>query len=100
MRPNAITVFLGLAILEVAGCHPILVGTFILFLCLNVLQTEKRNTNAILNGDGALAIVSDAFSDNILTAAGPLGIAVRVGSSVRKRSAPLPDANKRGRNLE
>ncbi|KAF7926937.1 uncharacterized protein EAE98_006321 [Botrytis deweyae] len=71
MRPYAIAILLVLAILEVAGCHPI----------LNPIA--PGSTNAIFNRDGTPAIVSDALGDNILTAAGPLGIAVRVGSPIR-----------------
>ncbi|KAF7929074.1 hypothetical protein BELL_1078g00030 [Botrytis elliptica] len=83
MRPYDIAIFLGLAVLEVAGCHPILVGTFILF---NPIAPDS--TNAILNRDDTPAFVSDALGDKILTAAGLLGIAVRVGSPIHNSSPP------------
>ncbi|ATZ58463.1 hypothetical protein BCIN_16g02400 [Botrytis cinerea B05.10] len=38
MRPNAIIVSLGLAVLQAEGYHPILVGFLFLFHSLNMIQ--------------------------------------------------------------
>ncbi|KAF5871353.1 uncharacterized protein Bfra_007868 [Botrytis fragariae] len=90
MRPNAITIFLGLAILEAAGCHPIL------------KPTANNSTNAILNRDGTPAIVSGAPVDTISAVADLLGVAVGKLSPIQKPTimtmttiTMIPGSNKR-----
>ncbi|TGO49128.1 hypothetical protein BCON_0220g00140 [Botryotinia convoluta] len=83
MRPNAITVFLGLVLLEVVGCHPILNSVVI------------DSTNKILNRDLAPVVISGAPVNTILAAVGSLDTAVRDGSPICKRSELLFNYNKR-----
>ncbi|KAF7944205.1 hypothetical protein EAE96_010607 [Botrytis aclada] len=83
MRPNAIAAFLGLAILEVSGCHSIL--NPIACDCINV----------ILNRDVVPAIAPSVPVDISLAIAGPLDMAMRDRLPIRKRSDLLSNANKR-----
>lgn len=111
MRPNAIIVSLGLAILQAEGCHPILVGFLFPFHSLNVIQAQQRkymlaasvsqntvasdNTSTIHFRDVAPTTTSDAPANSILATSGPVGIDVRDGSPIRKGPELSSNANKR-----
>ncbi|TGO24750.1 hypothetical protein BPAE_0095g00060 [Botrytis paeoniae] len=91
MHPSAIAVFVGPAILEVAGCRWI--HTLTVSILWNLVLPDS--TNAILNRDVAPVVISGAPVNTILAAAGRLGIAVGELSPTRKTSELLSNANKR-----
>ncbi|TEY27732.1 hypothetical protein BOTCAL_1088g00030 [Botryotinia calthae] len=86
--PNAVTVFLGLAILQAACCHPI----------LNAFASDSTSTIHIR--DVAPATASDAPANFILTAADPLSMTVHNGSSIRKGPELSTNTNKREKNWD
>ncbi|KAM0157658.1 hypothetical protein ACHAPG_004592 [Botrytis cinerea] len=83
MRPNAIIVSLGLAVLQAEGCHPI----------LNTVASD--NTSTIHIRDVAPTTTSDAPANSTSAASGPVGIDVCDGSPIRKGPELSFNANKR-----